>query len=255
MDLKKLKIFLFALAISSLFGIERKEHTPVKLSVIIPCHPEHFPLLDPLFQTFADGTSLPDEIVVSLSLADRIPAAEIAALPEKGWPFPVVIVTTPKHQAPGKNRNSACAASIGDVIVCQDADDLPHPQRIEAVRYLFENFQIDHLLHQWLPSDGTFRPFAIQGLENECRYYRSYMQIDLDFIHNGSVCFSRAILDKVKWNPILTIDEDSIFNRHASSFFPNHFVLPQPLIRYRGELSTFDLNGNKEAKKAARAKN
>jgi len=255
MELKKLKIFLFTLALASLFGIERKEYAPVKISVIVPCHPDHFPLLDPLFRVYAEQTSLPDEIVVSLSQSNEIPSQEIESLTERGWPFPVRFVTSVNRQPPGKNRNAACAAAEGEVIVCQDADDLPHPQRIETVRYLFEHFDVDHLLHQWLPSDGAFEPFRVEGIETECRYFRSYEQISLDFIHNGSVSFSKTVLDRVKWHPHLTIDEDSIFNRHSYAFFPKHFVLPRPLICYRGELSTFDLNGDKAEKKGSAGKN
>ncbi len=243
--LRKLNIFMFLTFL--LFGIEPREHPlPLKISVIVPCHPTHFPLLDPLFAAYERQTSRPDEIVVSLSESHLIPDADVQALEKKAWPFRVLMIQSRAKQLPGTNRNVACKAAQGDLIVCQDADDLPHPQRIEAVRYLFEHFKVEHLLHQWLPSDGTFEPFQIQGLERECVQYRNYEQIDLPRIHNGSVCFLRSVFEQIHWRPHLTIDEDSIFNRHSYAFFPAHYVLSQPLIHYRGELSTFDLNGDKQ---------
>lgn len=229
-----------------MIGIERKTvATPLKISVIIPCHPAHFLMLEPLFIAFQNQTSLPDEIVVSLSEAGQVPQHAILSLEQKNWPFHVSILQVKEKQLPGKNRNCACMAAEGDVIVCQDADDLPHPQRIEAIRYLFENFEIEHLLHQWLESGGIFQPFEITGIENDCADYRSYPQISVPNIHNGSVVFLKKIFATVHWRPHLSIDEDTLFNRHATALFKKHYILPQPLIQYRGEFSTFDLNGEK----------
>lgn len=59
----------------------------------------------------------------------------------------------------------------------------------------------------------------------------------------------RYIFTQVHWRPHLSIDEDAIFNHHVYAQFREHYVLPEPLIQYRGELSTFDLNGDKANQK------
>jgi len=241
-----MKLFLL-IAISSLcFGLEmRVPADPIRTSIIVPCHPAHFPLLEELLTAYQNQTRLPDEIVISLSQYNQVSPALLLALEGKPWPFALKILKHIAKYPPGRNRNEACAAATGALIICQDADDLPHPQRVEIIRYLFENYQIDHLLHQWLPSMDDFHSMSLKGIENECYTFRVYENISLPNIHNGSVSFLKTLFEKVHWKPILIISEDSIFNRHAYVFCKHKVVLNMPLLKYRGEFSTFDLNGTK----------
>lgn len=244
---KKIFFFLLYSILPLCFiGLERREFPDhLNITIIIPCHPNHIPLLYPLLCAYEDQTSLPEEIVISLSECGNVSINSLSSVEKRIWPFQVKLIKAVEKHLPGKNRNIACAQASGDLIICQDADDLPHPQRVEIIRYLFEHFQIEHLMHQWLESDGTFHAIKVDGIENQCMKYRSYYQIPTPKIHNGSVAFLRSIFRDVHWRPHLSIDEDCLFNQHVYAFFPNHYVLVQPLIRYRGEFSTFDLNGNR----------
>lgn len=131
-----MKLFFFLIAFHAL-ALERRDiPTPLKISVIIPCHPDHFVHLAPLLATYEKQTSLPDEIVISLSECEKVPQMAQATLMAPYHSFAVKLVKSKEKQMPGKNRNCACQAATGNLIVCQDADDLPHPQRIEIIRYL-----------------------------------------------------------------------------------------------------------------------
>ena len=221
----------------------REEPLALRVSVIVPCHWSHFPLLENLVQHYAEQSVQPDEMVISLSEAGQIAAPVLDAFEQEKRPFLVTLLRQNEVCPPGKNRNIACAQTSGDLIVCQDADDLPHPQRIEIVKFLFEHYQIDHLLHQWLPSEEEQWPlYPFEGWLGACATFRSYDLIRTANVHNGSAVFLRELFEKSHWRPMQGIGEDALFNRSAYAFCRHKVVLLLPLIRYRGEFSTFDLN-------------
>ena len=227
------------------FSLNRKETlSPVTISVIIPCHPNHFYLLEELLNCYVNSKVIPDEIVISLSEYKKIGQEEIGELENQNWPFRLKILKHLQKYPPGRNRNEACLASSCDVIIAQDADDIPHPQKTEIVKYLFENFEIDHLLHQWVRSDDVFFDYNVEGVEVDCVSFRTIEAIDVPDIHNGSVVFRRWLFDKVHWKPMNFISEDFIFNRLCYVMCKNKAVLPWPLLKYRVEYSTFDLSGD-----------
>ena len=107
----------------------------VTTSVIIPCFYGHFKHLDELMNALCNQTVLPDEVVISLSEIDKLNPALIKKFENKKYPFPVKLIKHRELLWAGPNRNSACEHAIGDIFICQDADDLPHPQRIEIIKY------------------------------------------------------------------------------------------------------------------------
>ena len=231
----------------SVFSLERRQAPQsMKTSVIIPCHVDHFPLLENLLAAFEMQTRVPDEVVISLSEAGSVPADQIAALEQRQRPFALKLLKQKGKYPPGKNRNEACAASAGDLLICQDADDLPHPQRMEIIQHLFENYQINHLLHQWIPKEGSFIDYKIDDLEGQCTYFKYYFQLnEITHIHNGSASFVRSLFDTIHWKPQTAIQEDVLFNQMIYVLSTNKAVLKLPLLMYRFELSTFDLDGTK----------
>lgn len=48
--------------------------------------------------------------------------------------------------------HARCISSEGEILITQDADDIPHPQKIEATEYFFSHYDVDHLIHTWKPS-------------------------------------------------------------------------------------------------------
>lgn len=240
--LRNAKIFSIIL-VCSLYALEpRAQPLNLRTSVVIPCHPDHFVLLEPLLEQYSMQSVLPDEIVVSLSEAHKVLCT---TLEQKTWPFTFRLLKHAQKYPPGKNRNEACANATGELIICQDADDLPHPQRVEIIRYLFSHYQIEHLLHRWAPSGTSVQLHNVQEASAACRTFRIYEQIDVPEVHNGSVAFLRTLFDKLHWTPLNGIHEDVLFNRIAYVFCAHKAVLAWPLLVYRGEFSTFDLDGSK----------
>lgn len=220
----------------------RDQPVSLRVSIVIPCHWSHFPLLENLLDCYSHQSVLPDEVVISLSEVGRVSLSLVDALEQKPWPYTVKLLRHSGAYPPGRNRNEACAQSSGELVICQDADDLPHPQRVEIVKYLFERYQIEHLLHQWLGSGEEFTSrYVLESCPAACSSFRSYDMIDVDKVHNGSVAFLRSLFVQNRWRPMQGISEDVLFNRTAYAFCRHKVVLSLPLICYRGEFSTFDL--------------
>src|SRR6185295_8415761 len=53
----------------------------------------------------------------------------------------------------GPSRQLGSDNSTGEVLIYQDADDLPHSKRVQIINHLFENNDILHLNHSYCYSD------------------------------------------------------------------------------------------------------
>ena len=89
----KITPFILLLCVYSTYAFVHKKPTcHVKVSVIIPCHFKHAYLLHPLLQLFERQTRLPDEVVISLSEANKVSRSIIATLENEEWLFPVKLL-------------------------------------------------------------------------------------------------------------------------------------------------------------------
>lgn len=210
----------------------------MKTSVIIPCCGKHFQFIPSLLEYYAQLSTLPNEIVISLSNVEHLEKEQIDEVENHFWPFQLKIIRHAGKKSAGQNRNIACENSSGDIILCQDADDIPHPQRVEIIKYIFENYEIDHLIHKWANSDYCFLPYDLNKLKIlRCK---TYAQADSHhFIHNGNICITREVAKKIKWEGTFSVGEDVRFNKKVYQLFNNNAVLLAPLLIYRKELSSF----------------
>ena len=205
------------------------------VSIIIPCHFKHAPLLMELLEAYTMQSVQPNEVIVSLSEADRVSASIITSLSEKKWPFHFILL---KHQEPvseGENRNRACDAAKGDMMICNDADDLPHPQRVEVIKYFFDNFPIDFLIHtytqsieDWTVLNPSEIPFVVPKMVNEGGPHA-----------NGAVTVSQKIKKRLSWNPAFQQCVDAQFNEWVYHLFPNRMLIRTPIYLYRSDLSSY----------------
>ena len=225
---------------------KREEPLELKTSIIIPCTANHFQHIGLLLEKYAQQTHLPDEVVISLSQVEWLLEETISAVETFPWPFRVKILRHTGKRSAGMNRNLACTVASGDLFLCQDADDLPHPQRVEIVKFLFERYVIDHLIHAWV-EEGEEWP-AIPAKEAlKLRYFKHYDDIDIVYragssvrFHNGNVCLLSFVAKERQWEDVLAYDKDKQFNRGVYETFKNHAVTTCPLIAYRNRFSAYD---------------
>lgn len=211
----------------------------LRTSIIIPCHYKHFHLLTDLLGQLQQQTVLPDEIVISLSECNKLSNESIRAFEEIEWPFRVVLIKNIKKLSAGENRNAACRKSTGNLFICQDADDLPHPQRIELIKYLFENYHIDHLMHQFTFLKDAFQAYDKEKSAEQCHMYSKYEDINIPDFTNGNCSLTREVFSNVQWSKKSISGEDKEFNQKVYLCFKQNVVAELNLLLYRNDLSSF----------------
>ncbi|MFZ4099815.1 MAG: glycosyltransferase family 2 protein [Chlamydiia bacterium] len=122
--------------------------TALTCSMLIPCHHRHAQYLPDLLHRLEQQTRLPDEVVISLSGIAMLSRSVLKDLTQISFPRKVRWVLHNHTVTRGGNRNAAASKATGDILICQDADDAPHPQRIEAMMRVFEEFEeVEMVLH------------------------------------------------------------------------------------------------------------
>lgn len=243
----------------------REQPVTMTTSVIIPCIASHFKYIDTLLYHYQYQTCPPDEVVISLSEIERLGQEEIDQIEDYPWPFSVIIVRHQGKKSAGENRTIATAYSSGDLIICQDADDFPHPQRIEIIKYIFEHYYVDHLLHGIVTDRPDYRcheywdqlaksvyPGAsefplYQPEEVFAQKFDTYDELIIDSyipFSSGNPSFTREVANRVHWSADFDVGEDEEFNAMVYDLFKNKGVARAFLYKYRTALSSFETGGN-----------
>lgn len=220
-----------------------KRDTPREMStsIIIPCDILHFPLLFPLLEYFQNQTTLfPDEIVISLSNTNDLYKEEIYSLENHSWPFSVKIISHRDKKSAGLNRNIAAFNSSKDILICQDADDLPHPQRVEIIKYMFETYDIDHLFHSLISYHRSFTSYETEQVPI-CTFLSLNEMFDYcnkrrHPITNGNVSFTRDVIKNIPF-PDASSGEDVVFNEKIYCSSYKSATILAKLLMYRAYLS------------------
>lgn len=222
----------------------REEH--MRVSVIVPCSHKHVRLLPELIEHLGAQTRKADEIVVAVS------GCEAPAVPATS----ARILYSSVPQTCGQNRNRASEAAVGDVLIYQDADDLPHPQRVEIIAGLFEVYEIEHLMHGYIytrgsrwsvgfPS-GTNKNFdgriempssSIEEAAARCAYRSE--PAPSTRVTNGEIAVARFVFDAVCWPERGGTGTDMEFNKTVYARFKRTAATELPLVIYRHDFSAF----------------
>lgn len=239
------KIFLLTIIKLQIYSVNfvipkiREQKQNFSIAVIIPCYHGHFQFLENLLVQYTKQTQLPDQIVISISESNKIPETEISKLESLIWPFQVKILTTDAQQFAGQNRNKALIKADCDIIVCQDADDLPHPQRIEIIKYAFDNFDIQCLMH--LSSrdeailDNNYK-LDEKIINNADIFNLESIETNLDGSH-GTVSGIKKLFLKYKWSKI-PFNEDVLLSHKIIKKAIKYGIIKHPLYFYNKKNSS-----------------
>jgi len=206
--------------------------------------------------------------VISISNAHLLESGEIDELEKKfsGY-FDLNIIRHDKIMIQGPNRNSASLAATGDVIVSNDADDIPHPERLEFIEWAFYDHEIVMLNHR-CQKDKKFKPLRemekirnfrgdavfnhhFPGLDipsNEERYQSlamgsrpnpSYYGFTAPYggtlvshCHAGCPSFRKDVFWKMKWREVEEIAWDYDFCLDVLYCFNKSMITDAPLMWY-----------------------
>lgn len=227
------------------------------ISVVIPCIPKHFGNLDNILNAFRTGTKQPDEVIVALSESGSISQEQLDSLSSKG----VNLCTIPEVGSSARNRQNGSNLATGDIIIYQDADDLPHPRRVEVINWFFEISDIVHLNHSYykgdvvpsvdqikaVKSETLFNTYFPHGIFEECKDITTAYGGNISFmengvgipIHAGAVAIRKEVLQQVKWREASEMVlfqhyrfEDFEFNLEVLYKFKKSLVIDAKLYQY-----------------------
>jgi glycosyltransferase involved in cell wall biosynthesis len=240
---------LFFIAILGALGVSQNVHA-LTSSVAIPCYYKHFKYLPSLLTSLTQQTCLPDEVVISLSQVEQLTNEEIDLLEVGPWPFQVKIIRRVGVFMEGSNRTTAAKHCSSDVVLCVDADDIPHPQRVEAVLQLFFTLSEAEMVlcgHAYCPGEAIVCepaiPFFFPEEYAQIRFElgpKTWLQLEdarglsrwATGVHNGSPSFRRSLLDTgIIWSDLKN-GADLKFNTSVISQNHPTYLIKLPLLHY-----------------------
>ncbi|HTH39211.1 MAG TPA: glycosyltransferase family 2 protein [Rhodocyclaceae bacterium] len=189
------------------------------LSLVIPATPGDAHYLPELLNAINRGPHWPNEIIISISKAQDVPAELIKDIEnafgkvEKGG-----LILNKDLLLAADNRNRGAQLAQGEIVAFFDADDLPHERLFEMVVFIFENQDILHLNHccSREPLDNA-TPEKILTVDSsvlypryfpednypDCVYYAGAYGADLfkqpEGVATGHTYVHRSVLEDIAW--------------------------------------------------------
>lgn len=205
---------------------KRELRRALTMSVVVPCAGSHVAHLAGLVASLRSQTRAPEQIVVAVS------GCETSELPV----LDALVLHRPERQTAGANRNHGSAAATGDVLIYQDADDIPHPQRVEIIAGLFEKYKIEHLMHLFYYYVARDQSFSVREAAKRSRYRTTPIA---EGITNGNPAVARSVWQAIHWPEYPQIGEDVDFNARVYKHTERTVITELPLMTYRQQFSSF----------------
>jgi glycosyltransferase involved in cell wall biosynthesis len=220
----------------------------MKVSVFIPCIPEHFIYLDRVVKAYLEGTKQPDEIIIVLSDCLKVRKEYLDLFYYRKI---TQIYTRDKLLYTGEACNLSKDLCTGDIIIVQAADDLPQRKRIEVVVDYFERYDIVSLNHSFygkshidfygmdklnkmaekeIKDIKVAQPFEIfrHVTEHPDDVYGQFCDFH---VAAGTICHRREILDDIQWSS-LKHGQDTLFCKDVIKKFKKSIIISAPLYFY-----------------------
>lgn len=235
----------------------------MKTSLIIPCTSKHFvENLPKILKSYELNTVQPDEIIVSLSEyknveKDKFNKEELKyilqCIDNKIFKK-FILLNHYDKKTHGPNRQAGSEVASGDILIYGDADDVALPQRIEVIKYFFENFDVQHLNHQWIGDINKSRILDVTNIKYVSpekvysHYFPNNNLIDcnkvchsyggdlLPYITAGHTAVLKSSLEKIRWKDWTELTfgpaEDYEFCMENAFYFKKSILINAPLIEY-----------------------
>jgi len=189
----------------------------MSVSVIIPCIKAHIHSAEHIVDCYKRGTVVPKQIIIVLSGCN---ACDAVTLTRSG----AGVVLFDKLLERGLARNIGTKYANGDILIFNDADDIPHPQRNEIVLNEMENSNIMLLSHMYCNVESDFVPIAgynrtesdelfkamfpggdYSSASGGGRYYGNRLSIDSNSggpcvgVHGANIAVKRKVFESIRW--------------------------------------------------------
>jgi glycosyltransferase involved in cell wall biosynthesis len=149
----------------------------MNVSFCVTCYDGDVHLLhDRLISIYDEQTVTPDEVLVITSGVSSGPIVWDSSRPN------LTIKTFEKRMLPGGARNQGGRLAKGDVVCFCDVDDPIHPQKCEIVKRVFDNRNVDALVHNYNLGQSVFCKYGPRGPRYQYYGEEFIMVSDLDQI-------------------------------------------------------------------------
>lgn len=225
----------------------------MKTSICVPCKASsHLKNINELLDAYDKQTIKPDEIVISFSEWNN------QTIPDKtNENIPIKCITDVNAQFAGINRNKAAQHSTGDILIYNDADDIPSTQRVEIIKHVFNsdkdiqmvvhNYAWDHIrsndkLTIYEDVDTFLNKSKIDSLDNIIVIPLLDPYSWEHTFANGPVSIRREIFNHVKWSNKMK-GQDADFVKEAHHYCKNNnlksVIIKNVIYYYRNNFSSW----------------
>lgn len=197
----------------------------MKIQILIPHYKETLEEIKPLLNSLAIQQAI-DFKDVGVIIADDGPKAKKLKINESDYPFEIKQIKNSRHAGVSACRNLAFDAATADYVMFCDADDMfCDVCGLYVIFNEIANGGFDALI-------SCFREENRNPLDKSKPLYIN-RDMDSTFVH-GKVYKRKYLLDnQIKFNPKLTIHEDSFFNILAQNLTENAKYCPQPFYLWK----------------------
>lgn len=210
----------------------------MKISFCIICYDRDAFFLPCILKELEKQTVAPDEIlIVASGIKNKNYLSELGV----NISDPKLTIHTLEERAmPNRARNMAAELATGEVVCISDVDDTPHPQKVELVKEIFKNKDVDALVHNYFLSRGKFSEINIQQaaeniekvLEKEDPPSTNVRSEKRGDIAHGHLTGRKSVFKDVKGPEDIKFGEDGKFCQSIVDSNHNFYYTSEKLIIY-----------------------
>lgn len=208
---------------------------------MIPCYKYHINKLLRLLNSIEAQTRKPDLVVVSCSSTKE---GDFPKLEDSKYSFPLKILLHEERRNAAENRNMAAMLVDTSYISFFDADDIMHPQRLEAIEYVIQKTGGDLIMHSFLQEgEGEF-------INSEIFYSEDVLErapsgcVQKKGCHGTRIHHSQATIKRDIFKSVQYREEAEFERREDAVFCGDVVALPHVKNVYiHNPLSKYDYEG------------
>lgn len=207
----------------------------MKISFCITSYINDVHLLDKLLEAIQNQTEAPDELIVYSSDIFELKVPNAINIANNNVPINTIVSSKRTMQSVARNVCSFIAD--GDVIIFFDVDDIPHKQKIEITRYIFNTYKPDFFLHNY---SSNLNDNHIEKKLLEIRNDLIVNDTNTNLycaglsIHHSHIAVRKSVFQKVRFNESHDSyrKEDGIFCQDLVKAKFNGVFINEQLVQY-----------------------
>lgn len=178
----------------------------MKLSFCITCYDGDYNFLDRLLLNLQKQTAAPDELIVYSSGFDDNLFFKTEYIEIAGKKIEIKYINSLQRTIQSIARNISASFASGDIIIFFDIDDIPHFQKIEITKKLFDIHDPDFIVHSYSMmgvedkqinhSKSVIKKDLVFNTSNTNIYSKSYDSM----VHHAHIAVKKKCFEKVKFN-------------------------------------------------------